>query len=149
MKVKIRNVKNLKFTTSPVKLSLRVKFNGEKTYGDLTIDYIESMIKVDAGRELSKNERLDVLKEIFNRLVYKQKEWEDLIELRLVDLQKEEDENELSIIEEILTYDKNSFNRNTNMELIISYVKESLDSIQDAIDERCRWSGVTRHSQYE
>ncbi len=138
MKVKIRNVKNLKFTTSPVKLSLRVKFNGEKTYGDLTIDYIESMIKVDAGRELSKNERLDVLKEIFNRLVYKQKEWEDLIELRLVDLQKEEDENELSIIEEILTYDKNSFNRNTNMELIISYVKESLDSIQDAIDERCR-----------
>lgn len=136
MKVKIKNAKNLRFSTRPLNLSLKVKTNGGVTYGDLIIDYMEDYIEVDVGRELSKKERLDVLKEIFNRLVYRQKYWQEIVSLRLRDLQKVDEDNTLTILDEILSYDKSEFNTNIDVEQVICYVKESYEAIREGIKAR-------------
>lgn len=136
MKVKIKNAKGIKFSTRPLNLELKVKTNGEVTYGDLIIDYMESYIEVDVGRELSKKERLDVLKEIFNRLVYKKKYWQEIVSMRLRDLQKEDENNTLTVLEEILSYDKSEFNTNIDVEQVICYVKESYEAIKEGVQAR-------------
>ena len=149
MKVKIRNAARIKFSTRPLNLSLKTKTNGEVVNGDLIIDYMESYIKVDVGRELSKKERLDVLKEIFNRLAYRQKYWQEIISMRLRDLQKENDENELTILEEILSYDASEFNKNIDAEQVLCYVKESYEAIRDGVKARLQWNWITWHCKYE
>lgn len=136
MKVKIKNARGIRFSARPITLSLKVKSNGEVTYGDLVLDFMESYINVDIERELSKKERLDLLKEIFSRLVYNQEYWQEIANMRLRDLQKEDEDNDLTILDEILTYDKSEFNTNINIEQIICYVKESYEAIKEGIKAR-------------
>lgn len=136
MKVKIRNAKRLKFSARPLNLSIKVKANGGVTDGDLIIDYIDGYIYVDAGRELTREERLDVLKEIFAKLAYRQNYWQEILTMRLRDSQKENDENELNVLEELLTYDKSEFNTNLDAQQVICYVKESYEAIRDGVKAR-------------
>ena len=136
MKVKIRNAKRLKFSARPLNLSIKVKANGGVTDGDLIIDYIDGYIYVDAGRELTREERLDVLKEIFAKLAYRQNYWQEILTMRLRNKQKENDENELNVLEELLTYDKSEFNTNLDAQQVICYVKESYEAIRDGVKAR-------------
>lgn len=137
MRIKIARLRKEYLSTEVYTVS--IKTSGNKKMGKMKIDYQKERVEVNFGKVLSYKEKLQLLKEIFYKFsyspmkVYSEKEGEKLYfveQFKFVDV-KDEENDAVTIIEELLEYPCNMFKDHKRKERLISAISVSNNHIEE------------------
>lgn len=144
MRVKISKLNKAYSTCDIYKVSVKMSGTRRKKVGTIEINYVSESIEVDLGQKLGYKEKLEILKQLFYKLCYSPKEKcmhldenahlvnkiSFVDEFTFVD-QKNDDNEDISLIEELLEYPENVFKDYKKSERLISALNLSNKIIEN------------------